>query len=73
LARCGTVVVGFIAREARGDPAWAGMPDVPPAARPRLIPVGRLIRPAAAEAEANPRARSGRLRIAARLAGASSA
>jgi 16S rRNA (cytosine1402-N4)-methyltransferase len=67
------IVKRFIAREARGDPAWAGMPDVPPAARPRLIPVGRLIRPAAAEAEANPRARSGRLRIAARLAGASSA
>lgn len=65
------LVKRFIARESRGDPAWAGLPDMPPAARPRLKPVGRLVRPTAAEAAANPRARSGRLRVAEKLAGAS--
>jgi 16S rRNA (cytosine1402-N4)-methyltransferase len=61
------IVKRFIARESRGDPAYAGLPSMPPAARPRLTPVGRLVRPQQAELEANPRSRSARLRIAERL------
>jgi 16S rRNA (cytosine1402-N4)-methyltransferase len=62
------IVKRFIAREARGDPAYAGLPQMPAAARPRLEPVGRLIRPTDAEQMRNPRARSARLRIAVKLA-----
>ena len=62
------IVKRFIAREARGDPAYAGLPHIPPQARPRLRRVGRLIRPADAELASNRRARSARLRIAEKLA-----
>lgn len=62
------IVKRFIAREARGDPAWAGLPQVPPEARARLRRVGRLVRPGDAELARNRRARSARLRIAEKLA-----
>jgi 16S rRNA (cytosine1402-N4)-methyltransferase len=62
------LVKRFIARESRGDPAYAGLPEMPPAARPRLRRIGRLLRPAELELERNPRARSARMRIAERLA-----
>ena len=61
------IVKRFIAREAKGDPAYAGLPEMPPLARPRLRRIGRLIRPSAAEVSNNPRARSARLRVAERL------
>jgi 16S rRNA (cytosine1402-N4)-methyltransferase len=60
------IVKRFMAREARGDEAYAGLPNIPPHARPRLKLVGKLVRPSAAELERNPRARSARLRIAER-------
>jgi 16S rRNA (cytosine1402-N4)-methyltransferase len=60
------IVKRFMAREARGDEAYAGLPDIPPHARPRLTLVGKLVRPGAAELERNPRARSARLRVAER-------
>ena len=60
------IVKRFMAREARGDEAYAGLPDIPPHARPRLKLVGKLVRPTAAEVERNPRARSARLRVAER-------
>jgi 16S rRNA (cytosine1402-N4)-methyltransferase len=60
------IVKRFMRREARGDEAYAGLPDIPPAARPRLTIVGRLIRPSAQEIARNPRARSARLRVATR-------
>jgi 16S rRNA (cytosine1402-N4)-methyltransferase len=60
------IVKRFMAREARGDEAYAGLPDIPPHARPRLTLVGKLIRPVTAELERNPRARSARLRVAER-------
>jgi 16S rRNA (cytosine1402-N4)-methyltransferase len=60
------IVKRFMAREARGDEAYAGLPNVPPHARPRLRLVGKLVRPGPAEVERNPRARSARLRIAER-------
>lgn len=60
------IVKRFIRQEARPDhaaPAWAA----PAAGRPpRLKPVGRQIRPAASELNANPRARSAVLRVAER-------
>jgi 16S rRNA (cytosine1402-N4)-methyltransferase len=61
------IVKRFIAREARGDEAYAGLPEVPPHARPRLQLIGKLVRPGDAELERNPRARSARLRIAERM------
>jgi len=63
------IVKRFMAREARGDEAYAGLPDsdIPGHARPRLKLVGKLVRPTAEEIERNPRSRSARLRIAERL------
>jgi 16S rRNA (cytosine1402-N4)-methyltransferase len=62
------IVKRFIARQSRGDPAYAGLPDMPSDARPRLRPIGRLVRPTQREIERNPRSRSSRLRVAERLA-----
>jgi 16S rRNA (cytosine1402-N4)-methyltransferase len=62
------IVKRFIAREARGDEAYAGLPNIPPHAQPRLKPVGKLVRPTEAEVARNPRSRSARLRIAERQA-----
>lgn len=61
------IVKHFIAREARGDPRYAGLPEMPPEARARLRAVGRLIRPSDDEIASNPRARSARLRVAEKL------
>ena len=61
------IVKRFMAREARGDEAYAGLPDIPPHARPRLKLVGKLVRPGDAELRRNPRARSARLRVAERM------
>jgi len=58
----------FIRREEQGDPVYAGLPQVPPHARPRLRRVGGAIVAGEAEVRANPRARSAVLRVAERLA-----
>jgi 16S rRNA (cytosine1402-N4)-methyltransferase len=60
------IVKRFMGREARGDEAYAGLPNIPPHARPRLKLVGKLVRPGVQELERNPRARSARLRVAER-------
>jgi 16S rRNA (cytosine1402-N4)-methyltransferase len=62
------IVKRFIRREEQGDPVYAGLPDVPPHARPRLKRVGGAIVASEAEVAANPRARSAVLRIAERVA-----
>jgi 16S rRNA (cytosine1402-N4)-methyltransferase len=58
----------FIQREAQGDPHYAGLPQVPPHARPRLRRIGGAVSPSDEESAHNPRARSARLRIAERVA-----
>ena len=62
------LVKRFIRREAQGDPVYAGLPDVPAHARPRLRLVGGAVMPSDAEIAGNPRARSAVLRVAARIA-----
>jgi 16S rRNA (cytosine1402-N4)-methyltransferase len=61
------IVKRFMAREARGDVGYAGLPNIPPEARPGLALVGKLVRPTDDEIARNPRARSARLRVAERL------
>lgn len=58
----------FMRRHASVDPVYAGLPDIPARARPKLRLVGKAMKPGAAELAANPRARSARLRIAEKLA-----
>ena len=62
------IVKRFIRREEQGDPVYAGLPQVPPHARPRLARVGRAVTASQAEVAGNPRSRSAVLRIAERLA-----
>ncbi len=60
------LVKRFLRRESQDDPAWAGLPQVPPAARATLRLVGRAVFPTAEEKARNPRARSAVLRAAER-------
>ena len=61
------IVKRFMASQAKGDPVYAGLPDIPVEARPIMRLVGRLIRPTQSEVEANPRSRSAKLRVAEKL------
>jgi 16S rRNA (cytosine1402-N4)-methyltransferase len=58
----------FMRRESQGDPVYAGLPDIPAHARPKLRVVGRAVHPGEAEIARNPRARSAVLRVAERVA-----
>jgi 16S rRNA (cytosine1402-N4)-methyltransferase len=62
------IVKRFMRREEQGDPVYAGLPDIPPHARPRLRRVGRAIDAGEAEVARNPRSRSAVLRVAERAA-----
>jgi 16S rRNA (cytosine1402-N4)-methyltransferase len=62
------IVKRFIRREEQGDPVYAGLPNVPAHARPRLRRVGGKVVASEAEVAANPRARSAVLRIAEKVA-----
>ena len=62
------LVKRFMRREAQGDPVYAGLPEIPPHARPRLRLVGGAVMPGETEVAANPRARSAVLRVAERVA-----
>jgi 16S rRNA (cytosine1402-N4)-methyltransferase len=58
------MVKRFMRRHSLADPMYAGLPDIPAHARPKLKLVGRSIQPDAGETSMNPRARSARLRVA---------
>jgi 16S rRNA (cytosine1402-N4)-methyltransferase len=62
------IVKRYLRAASREDPAWAGMPQVPPQSQPRLRLVGRATFADDAEIARNPRARSAVLRAAERLA-----
>jgi 16S rRNA (cytosine1402-N4)-methyltransferase len=61
------IVKRFMRSGSREDPAWAGLPGLPAAARPRLKLVGRATFADEAEVARNPRARSAVMRVAERL------
>jgi 16S rRNA (cytosine1402-N4)-methyltransferase len=61
------MVKQFMRRHSLADPMYAGLPNIPEHARPKLKLVGKSIEPDANESSRNPRARSARLRVAVRL------
>jgi 16S rRNA (cytosine1402-N4)-methyltransferase len=61
------MVKQFMRRHSLADPTYAGLPDIPAHARPKLKLVGKAIAPDENESAHNPRARSARLRVAERL------
>jgi 16S rRNA (cytosine1402-N4)-methyltransferase len=63
-----TLVKRFMQRHSQEDPVFAGLPEVPAHARPKLRRIGKAIHPSEAEVKRNPRARSAIMRVAERLA-----
>jgi len=61
------IVKRFLRRHSLADPVYAGLPEIPAHAQPKLRLVGKSIVPDAAEISRNPRARSARLRVAERI------
>jgi 16S rRNA (cytosine1402-N4)-methyltransferase len=61
------MVKQFMRRHSLADPMYAGLPDIPVHARPKLKLVGKAVQADENETSLNPRARSARLRIAERL------
>src|SRR6202021_369182 len=61
------MVKQFMPRHSQPDPMYAGLPNIPAHARPKLALVGKSIEPDADESGRNPRSRSARLRVAVRL------
>jgi 16S rRNA (cytosine1402-N4)-methyltransferase len=61
------MVKQFMRRHALADPMYAGLPDIPMHARPKLRLVGKAVEADENEISLNPRARSARLRVAERL------
>jgi 16S rRNA C1402 N4-methylase RsmH len=63
-----TLVKRFMQRHSQEDPVYAGLPEVPAHARPKLRRIGKAIHASEAEIERNPRSRSAIMRVAARIA-----
>jgi 16S rRNA (cytosine1402-N4)-methyltransferase len=63
-----TLVKRFMQRHSQEDPVFAGLPEIPDHARPKLRRVGKAIHPTEAEVKRNPRARSSIMRVAERVA-----
>lgn len=61
------IVKRYFAAQSQVDPVYAGLPQVPASAMPRIKRAGRLVRPSPDEIVRNPRARSARLRVAEKL------
>jgi 16S rRNA (cytosine1402-N4)-methyltransferase len=62
------LVKQFFQKEAKGDDFPPGLPVTVDMLKPRLNIIGKAIEPSDAEVAANPRARSARLRVAAKIA-----
>jgi len=61
------IVKRFLRRHSLADPVYAGLPEIPVHAQPKLRIVGKSIVADEAEISRNPRARSARLRVAERI------
>ena len=61
------MVKQFMRRHSLADPMYAGLPDIPAHALPKLKTVGKAIQADELETSSNPRARSARLRVAERI------
>jgi 16S rRNA (cytosine1402-N4)-methyltransferase len=62
------IVKRYMQTHSQEDPLYAGLPEVPAHARPKLRRLGRAVRPSEAEIARNPRARSAIMRTAQRVA-----
>lgn len=62
------IVKRFMQTHSQEDPVYAGLPEVPAHARPKLRRVGRVVHASEAEVARNPRARSAVMRVAERIA-----
>jgi 16S rRNA (cytosine1402-N4)-methyltransferase len=62
-----TLVKRFIQRHSQEDPVFAGLPEVPAHARPKLRRIGKAVHASEAEIERNPRSRSAIMRVAERV------
>lgn len=62
------IVKRYMQTHSQEDPLYAGLPEVPAHARPKLRRLGRAVRPSEAEIARNPRARSAIMRVAQRVA-----
>ena len=62
------MVKQFMRRHSLADPMYAGLPEMPARARPKLKLVGKAVQADEHEISTNPRARSARLRVVERLA-----
>ncbi len=61
------IVKRFMRDQSRPDPVYAGLPDIPQQAQPKLTLLGKATKAQPEEVADNPRARSAVLRIAVRL------
>lgn len=61
------MVKRFIRSHSRPDPVYAGLPDMPEHARPRMAVVGKAVTASDEELDVNPRSRSATLRVGERL------
>ncbi len=61
------IVKRFMRRHSLPDPMYAGLPNMPASARPKLKLVGKPVAAGAEETGRNPRARSARMRVAERI------
>jgi 16S rRNA (cytosine1402-N4)-methyltransferase len=61
------IVKRFMRSQSKPDPVYAGLPEIPPEAQPKLALIGKAIKAKPEEVTENPRSRSAVLRIAEKL------